>query len=70
MIRFEALEKTTVYSSTNSISAPNDCKAEIVRFIYDLLSKSYGAFVSHIILLVFTVVGMIIHDRKKEKVNE
>lgn len=38
--------------------------------IYDLLSKSYGALVSHIILLIFTVVGMIIHDRKKEKVNE
>ena len=37
----------------------------ILWCIYDLLSKSYGAFVSHIVLLGFTVVGMIIHDRKK-----
>ena len=37
----------------------------ILWCIYVLLSKSYGAFVSHIILLAFTIVGMIIHDRKK-----
>ena len=37
----------------------------ILWCIYDLISKSYGAFVSHIVLLGFTVVGMIIHDRKK-----
>lgn len=40
---------------------------------YDILSKSYGALTSHIPLLIFTVAGMIIHDRKKdekEKVNE
>ncbi|MBQ3602676.1 MAG: YgjV family protein [Clostridia bacterium] len=34
--------------------------------LYDILSKSYGALTSHIPLLIFTVVGMIIHDRKKK----
>lgn len=36
---------------------------------YDILSKSYGALTSHIPLLIFTVVGMIVHDRKM-KVGE
>lgn len=39
--------------------------------IYDVLSKSPSNFATHVCLLVFTVVGMIIHDRKKKKeVNE
>lgn len=39
---------------------------------YDLISKSYGALTSHVPLLLFTVAGMIIHDRKgkKEEVAE
>lgn len=32
---------------------------------YDILSASYSALVTHIPLLTFTVVGMLIHDRKK-----
>ena len=35
--------------------------------LYDLLSKSFGALTSHIPLLLFTVAGMIIHDRKSNK---
>ncbi len=38
--------------------------------LYDLLSKSYGALTSHIPLLLFTVAGMIIHDRKSKKTEE
>lgn len=38
--------------------------------VYDLISGSYGALTSHIPLLVFTVVGMIIHDRKSIKTEE
>ena len=35
--------------------------------LYDIISASYGAMVSHILLLAFTVAGMVIHDRKKSK---
>ncbi len=35
--------------------------------LYDILSKSYSALITHIVLLVFTVVGMIVHDKKKIK---
>lgn len=38
--------------------------------VYDLISGSYGALTSHIPLLVFTVAGMIIHDRKSRKTEE
>ena len=34
--------------------------------LYDIISMSYGALVSHILLLAFTVTGMIMHDRKKK----
>lgn len=34
---------------------------------YDVLSKSYSALATHIPLLIFTVAGMIIHDRKAKK---
>lgn len=34
--------------------------------IYDVLSKSPSNFATHVCLLAFTVVGMIIHDRKKK----
>ncbi len=34
---------------------------------YDILSSSYSALLTHISLLTFTVVGMLIHDRKKSK---
>lgn len=33
--------------------------------LYDIISASYGAMVSHILLLAFTVAGMVMHDRKK-----
>jgi len=32
---------------------------------YDIISKSSGALVSHILILLFNVAGMVIHDRKK-----
>lgn len=38
--------------------------------LYDVLSKSFGALTSHIPLLLFTVAGMIIHDRKSRKTEE
>lgn len=34
--------------------------------VYDILSESYSALITHIVLLVFTIVGMIVHDRKKK----
>ncbi len=34
---------------------------------YDIFSKSFSALPTHVILLVFTVAGMIIHDRKEKK---
>ncbi len=34
---------------------------------YDFLTSSYGALVTHIALLIFTIVGMLIHDRKKQE---
>lgn len=34
---------------------------------YDIFSKSFSALPTHIILLMFTVAGMIIHDRKEKK---
>lgn len=37
---------------------------------YDFLSKSYGALTSHVPLLIFTVAGMLIHDRKKKTENQ
>ncbi len=33
---------------------------------YDFIAPAYPALVTHIPLLLFTVAGMIIHDRKKE----
>ncbi len=37
--------------------------------LYDVVSKSYGALTSHIPLLLFTVAGMIIHDRKSKNTS-
>lgn len=34
--------------------------------LYDILSESYSALITHVVLLVFTVVGMIVHDKKKK----
>ncbi|MBE7024401.1 MAG: YgjV family protein [Ruminococcaceae bacterium] len=34
--------------------------------VYDILSRSFGALVTHIPLLLFTVAGMIIHDRNNK----
>ena len=34
--------------------------------VYDILSESYSALITHVVLLVFTIVGMIVHDRKKK----
>ena len=33
--------------------------------LYDIFSKSFGALATHIPLMIFTIVGMIIHDKKK-----
>jgi len=33
---------------------------------YDILSKSYSALITHIALLSFTIIGMIVHDRKNK----
>ena len=35
--------------------------------VYDAVSQSYGALVTHIIHIICTVAGMIIHDRRIEK---
>ncbi len=32
--------------------------------LYDVLAMSFGALITHVSLLTFTVAGMIIHDRK------
>ncbi|MBR5156342.1 MAG: YgjV family protein [Clostridia bacterium] len=37
----------------------------ILWCIYDILSKSYSVLLTHIPQLTFTIVGTIIHDRKK-----
>ena len=34
---------------------------------YDVLSASYSVLVSHVLQLVFVVVGMLLHDRKENK---
>lgn len=34
--------------------------------IYDMISGAYSVLATHIVQLTFAVVGMIIHDRKKE----
>ena len=34
---------------------------------YDLLRAAHGPLTTHVILLVFTVVGMLLHDRKKNE---
>ena len=33
---------------------------------YDLFSKSYAGLIPHVVMLVFTVVGMLVQDRKKQ----
>ena len=38
--------------------------------LYDILSKSFSALTTHIPLLIFTIAGMIIHDRKQKAENE
>jgi len=35
--------------------------------LYDILKGSYGPLITHVTLLLFTVAGMIIHDRKKKQ---
>ncbi|MBQ9859185.1 MAG: YgjV family protein [Clostridia bacterium] len=37
---------------------------------YDVLSKSYNGLLTHIPLLVFTVAGMLLYDRKNTQKNE
>lgn len=39
----------------------------ILWISYDLFSKSFGALLTHVPQFVFTVAGMIIHDRKENK---
>ena len=38
--------------------------------IYDILAPAYPSLVTHISLLLFTVIGMIIHDRKANNQGE
>jgi len=38
----------------------------ILWITYDLLSKSYAGLIPHVIMLVFTLVGMLVQDRKKQ----
>ena len=38
--------------------------------LYDILAKAYSPLLTHMVLLVFTVVGMIVHDRKNNKEND
>ena len=37
---------------------------------YDVISHSSGALTSHILILIFNVTGMVIHDRKKHNEKE
>ena len=37
----------------------------ILWLTYDAITATYSALLSHILILLFTVAGMIIHDRKK-----
>jgi len=41
----------------------------ILWCLYDILAGVYSALITHGILLLFTLVGMVIHDRKKVKSN-
>lgn len=34
--------------------------------VYDIWTGTYSALVTHVILFVFTVIGMIVHDTKKK----
>lgn len=38
----------------------------ILWISYDLLSKSYAGLIPHVVMLVFTLVGMFVQDRKKQ----
>ena len=38
----------------------------VIWCLYDILKGSYGPLTSHVIMLLFALVGMIIHDRKKK----
>lgn len=37
---------------------------------YDLLSKNYSVLITHLVQMSFSVIGMIIHDRKKAEDKE
>lgn len=37
--------------------------------VYAVLSGSYGALATHIPIIIFSVTGMIIHDRKKSDIK-
>ena len=39
----------------------------LLWFLYDILSESYETTIAHAVQILFTVAGMIIHDRKKSK---
>ena len=41
------------------------CINSVCWCLYDVLSASYAGLITHLSLFLFTVVGMIIHDRKK-----
>ena len=57
-----------------SIGQPNGAKYRVWTIInltlwclYDILAVVYSALFTHVILFVFTVVGMIVHDRRKSR---
>ncbi len=38
----------------------------ILWITYDIVSESYAGLIPHVIMLVFTLVGMLVQDRKKQ----
>ena len=38
--------------------------------IYDLVSKVYGSLIIHVVLTVFTLVGIFVYDRKTARKEE
>lgn len=49
---------------TYRIWAMGNC---LIWSIYDICTQSYGGLIIHLTLMAFNVVGMIWHDRKKNK---
>lgn len=71
MARYVALRQRDCISTKGESSGAKYRAWAIVNIvlwcIYDILSVSYSALVTHIPQLTFAVVGVLIHDRKKVK---